>query len=161
MTGVIVRSSANVEAGAKTRLSAILHGFWILACVAALPFILNRIPTASLAAILVFTGFKLVSPKAVRSLLHYGKSEVAIYVVTVVAIVATNLLEGVLIGLGLSIVKLVWKATHFETALRERTDSQVATVALKGSATFLGLPKLAAAFDAIPNPPGSRLTYKN
>src|SRR5882672_531357 len=51
MTGVIVRSSANVEAGAKTRLSAILHGFWILACVVALPFILNRIPTASLAAI--------------------------------------------------------------------------------------------------------------
>jgi MFS superfamily sulfate permease-like transporter len=150
MTGVIVRSSANVEAGAKTRLSAVLHGLWILACVAALPFVLNRIPTASLAAILVFTGFKLVSPKAVRSLLHYGKSEVAIYVVTVVAIVATNLLEGVLIGLGLSIVKLVWKASHLETAVRGRTDSQVVTLSLKGSATFLGLPKLAAAFDAIP-----------
>lgn len=78
MTGVIVRSSANVEAGAKTRLSAFLHGAWMLAFVALLPFVLNLIPTASLAAVLVYTGFKLVTPKAARQLARFGKSEVAI-----------------------------------------------------------------------------------
>ncbi|HEX4948124.1 MAG TPA: SulP family inorganic anion transporter, partial [Blastocatellia bacterium] len=72
MTGVIVRSSANVQAGGKTRLSAILHGIWILGLVVFAPFLLNKIPTTALAAILVYTGFKLLSPKAVRELKPYG-----------------------------------------------------------------------------------------
>ena len=65
MTGVIVRSSANVEAGGKTRASAILHGVWLLLFAAVLPFTLSYIPVASLAAVLVFTGYKLAYPKAV------------------------------------------------------------------------------------------------
>jgi MFS superfamily sulfate permease-like transporter len=150
MTGVIVRSSANVEAGAKTRLSAMLHGVWILACVALLPFVLAKIPTASLAAILVYTGIKLVSPKAIRELAKFGKAEVAIYVATVVAIVATNLLEGVLIGLGLSLLKLVWNFSHLEIRLRKESADEVTTLVLRGSATFIRLPKLAAALESIP-----------
>jgi MFS superfamily sulfate permease-like transporter len=150
MTGVIVRSSANVEAGAKTRLAAFMHGAWILACVALLPFVLNLIPTASLAAILVYTGFKLVSPKAVRELAKFGKSEVAIYVLTVVAIVGTNLLEGVLIGLGLSLLKLVWNFSHLEVRLRSEPERELNTLMLIGSATFIRLPKLAAALEALP-----------
>jgi MFS superfamily sulfate permease-like transporter len=151
MTGVIVRSSANVEAGAKTRRSAVLHGVWILAFVALLPFVLNLIPTASLAAILVYTGFKLVTPKAVRQLAGYGKSEVAIYAATVIAIVTTNLLEGVLIGLGLSLLKLVWNFSHLEVRLRREDEQSLSTLALSGSATFIRLPKLAAALEAVPN----------
>jgi MFS superfamily sulfate permease-like transporter len=150
MTGVIVRSSANVEAGAKTRLSAMLHGLWILACVALLPFLLAKIPTASLAAILVYTGIKLVSPKAIRELAKFGKAEVAIYAATIVAIVTTNLLEGVLIGLGLSLLKLVWSFSHLEIRLRKEAGDKVTTLVLRGSATFIRLPKLAAALESIP-----------
>ena len=148
MTGVIVRSTANVKAGAKTRLSAVMHGGWLLACVALLPFLLNKIPTASLAAVLVYTGFKLLAPQAVRQLAHFGKSEVAIYAVTIVAIVATNLLEGVLIGLGLSLLKLIYSFSHLDI-FRHR-ENGAATLVLNGSATFIRLPKLAAALEAIP-----------
>src|SRR6185436_19095284 len=78
MTGVIVRSSANVNAGAKTRASAIFHGVWILLCVLFCTPILVLIPKASLAALLVYTGAKLVSVKNIRELAHAGRGEVAI-----------------------------------------------------------------------------------
>ncbi|MEI9901375.1 MAG: SulP family inorganic anion transporter [Hyphomicrobium sp.] len=73
MTGVIVRSGANVEAGGETRMSAILHGVWLLLFVSALPFTLKYIPLSALAAILVFTGYKLAYPKIVPTLLKYGQ----------------------------------------------------------------------------------------
>jgi MFS superfamily sulfate permease-like transporter len=71
MTGVIVRSAANVEAGGRTRASAILHGVWILLLVAALPSVLELIPMAALAGVLVFTGFKLVNVAAIREIARY------------------------------------------------------------------------------------------
>lgn len=148
MTGVIVRSSANVTAGAQTRLSAILHGLWLGAFVVALPFVLNKIPTAALAAMLVFTGFKLISPKAFAALRPYGKSELAIYGVTILAIVATNLLEGVLIGVGLALLKLLLTFAQLDVRLEADGDSQL-TLRLRGAATFLRLPKLAATLDGL------------
>ncbi|MEB3205486.1 MAG: SulP family inorganic anion transporter [Candidatus Sericytochromatia bacterium] len=155
VTGVIVRSSANVEAGGRTRLSAILHGVWILAFVVLLSSVLERIPVASLAAILVFTGFKLLNPKAIKELAAYGRSEVAVYVATVVAIIATNLLEGVLIGIGLALVKLLWTFSRLEVGVEpgEVADDQV--LRLAGIATFLRLPVLARALEGIR--PGSQL----
>jgi MFS superfamily sulfate permease-like transporter len=150
MTGVIVRSKTNVEAGAKTRLSAILHGVWILVLVALAPALLGRIPTTALAAILVYTGFKLVSPKAVRELKPYGKTEVAIYFATLAGIVTTNLLVGVLIGLGLALLKLFYTFSHLEVRLHTEPASDVTTVSLSGAATFVRLPKLAAALESIP-----------
>ncbi|MCU1262109.1 MAG: SulP family inorganic anion transporter, partial [Bryobacterales bacterium] len=103
MTGVIVRSSANVQAGAKTRLSTILHGLWILALVLLFPSLLRLIPTASLAAVLVFTGFKLIEMEHLRKLAAYGRMPVAIYFATVIGIVAVDLLTGVLMGLALTV----------------------------------------------------------
>jgi MFS superfamily sulfate permease-like transporter len=150
MTGVIVRSKTNVEAGAKTRLSAILHGVWVLVMVALAPSLLSKIPTTALAAVLVYTGFKLVSPKAVRELKPYGKAEVAIYFATLTGIVATNLLAGVLIGLGLALLKLFYKFSHLEVRLHTETASNVTTVSLNGAATFIRLPRLAAALESIP-----------
>ena len=150
MTGVIVRSKTNVEAGAKTRLSAILHGAWILALVALAPALLSKIPTTALAAILVYTGFKLVSPKAVRELKPYGKTEVAIYFATLAGIVTTNLLIGVLIGLGLALLKLFYMFSHLDVRLHTKPASDVTTVSLNGAATFVRLPKLAAALESIP-----------
>ncbi|MBL8148643.1 MAG: SulP family inorganic anion transporter [Blastocatellia bacterium] len=150
MTGVIVRSSANVEAGAKTRLSAVLHGMWILAFVVIFPSILSHVPTTALAAILVFTGLKLLFSGAYQKLIKYGKSEVAIYVVTIVAIVATDLLTGVLIGLGLSIFKLLYTFSHLEISVQKVAEGKQVRVLLKGAATFIKLPVLASALEAIP-----------
>lgn len=150
MTGVIVRSKTNVEAGAKTRMATILHGVWVLVLVALAPALLSKIPTTALAAILVYTGFKLVSPKAVRELKPYGKTEVAIYFATLVGIVTTNLLVGVLIGLGLALLKLFYTFSHLEVRLHTEPASDVTTVFLSGAATFVRLPKLAAALESIP-----------
>jgi MFS superfamily sulfate permease-like transporter len=149
MTGVIVRSTANVEAGGKTRASAVLHGVWLLLFAAVLPFTLSYIPVASLAAVLVFTGYKLAYPKALPSLLKFGKSEVAIYVITIVMVVATNLLEGVLVGLGLSILKLLQAFSHLEIRWDEDIVRNRVQLHLKGAATLIRLPNLAAALEQV------------
>lgn len=152
MTGVIVRSSANVQAGAKTRASAILHGVWLLAFVAALPGILRMMPTASLAAILVYTGYKLVNVDNIRAIKKYGNVPLGIYAATLVGIVATNLLTGVLIGIGLSIVRLIYTLTHCDIQLDVSEDRKRGDLRLEGAVTFLALPRLAALLDSVPTP---------
>lgn len=150
LTGVIVRSSANVEAGAKSRLSTIFHGLWILAFVALLPSVLRMIPTTCLAAILVFTGFKLVLSGAYQKLKVYGRSEVGIYLATIIAIVVTDLLTGVIIGLGLTVYKLLYTFSHIEITVEKDTDG-VYVVHLQGAATFIRIPKLATVLESIPS----------
>lgn len=149
MTGVIVRSSANVNAGARSRLSAFLHGIWILAFIILLPSILRLIPTTSLAAILVFTGFKLVMSKNVSKLLQFGRSEVFIYAATIVGIVSTDLLKGVMLGIGLSIFKLLYTFSHLEIKLKKGPEPNRATLFLKGAATFVRLPQLASTLETV------------
>jgi MFS superfamily sulfate permease-like transporter len=150
MTGVIVRSSANVDAGGKTRLSAILHGFWLLLFVAVLPFTLRYIPVASLAGLLVYTGYKLAYPKIVPKLLHYGKTEVAIYLSTIVVIVSTDLLKGVLFGLFLSLLKLLHVFSHLQIKWHKDKASNHLILDLHGAATLIRLPILAAALEEAP-----------
>lgn len=96
VTGVIVRSSANVLAGGRTRASTILHGVWLLLFVAMLPQILRLVPVASVAAVVVYTGYQRMRPKAVRELWPSSKSEVAIYVAIPGAVVFVDLLTDVL-----------------------------------------------------------------
>lgn len=158
MTGVIVRSSTNIEAGARTRLSPVLHGVWILAFVALAPSVLELIPTASLAGVLIHAGLKLVKPDAIRGLLKFGKAEAGIYFGTVIAIVVTNLLEGVLIGLGLALIKLLHSFSRLHSEVEHEEEGGGATVVLEGSATFLKLPKLATALESIP--PGADVRLK-
>lgn len=150
LTGVIVRSSANVDAGAKTRWSAVLHGVWLLIAVALLPWLLALIPVASLAAVLVYIGYKLVKVDAIKALWKRGKAEVLVYGITVASIVATNLLEGLLIGLAASVIHLAWKASRLEVEVAENDLNNRIDVDLRGSATFVVLPKLARALDALP-----------
>ncbi len=150
MTAVIVRSSANVQAGAKTPLSAILHGVWLLAFVVALPQVLNYIPQASLAAILVYTGYKLMNPAAVRRLWEYSKSEVVIYGITVATIVAVDLLSGIIAGLVASALKLLYTFSHLEARLEVDEEKRTARLSLEGAATFIRLPKLAAVLEEVP-----------
>jgi MFS superfamily sulfate permease-like transporter len=150
MTGVIVRSSANIHGGGKTRLSAILHGFWLLIFVASLGFLLRQIPTACLAAILVYTGFKLINFKAIRELAIYGRSEVAIYLTTIAMIVSTDLLTGVLAGIALAAVKLLYTFSHLETKLTVDQEKHSAILSLYGAATFIRLPRVAAELESVP-----------
>ncbi|MPS49728.1 SulP family inorganic anion transporter [Methylobacillus sp.] len=147
MTGVIVRSSANVEAGATSRVSTILHGLWLLLFISVFLFTLEYIPVATLAGVLVYTGYKLAYPKVAKELLSYGKAELAIYIITIVTIVSFNLLAGVVTGLVLSIAKLLYVFSHVSIKAEHQPDSKQTTLHLKGSATQLGIPKLVSVLD--------------
>ncbi|MGI4955022.1 MAG: SulP family inorganic anion transporter [Janthinobacterium lividum] len=151
LTGVIVRSSANVQAGAVTRLSTVLHGVIILLFVVLLPGVLSLVPTATLAGVLVVTGWRLIGLHHVRELLHrHGKAPVAIWAATVLGVVGVDLLSGVVIGIGLSLAE---SARHFRRpALRmRRLDAPASTeLHLAGTATFLQLPRLISAVEAVP-----------
>jgi MFS superfamily sulfate permease-like transporter len=150
MTGVIVRSSANVQAGAKTRLSAILHGVWLLVFVVALGSLLQMIPTASLAAVLVYTGYKLVNIKEIKKLLGFGWGEVAIYLATLITIVVEDLLVGVVVGIALAAGKLLYTFSRLSIKVDRDVEQKRYRMRLAGAATFVRLPKLAAALEEIP-----------
>jgi MFS superfamily sulfate permease-like transporter len=104
ITSVIVRTSANINAGAKTKLSAIAHGFFLLITVITIPVWLNKIPMACLAAILIMTGFKLANPKVLKGMWQKGKYQFIPFIITVIAVVFTDLLKGVGIGLAVSVL---------------------------------------------------------
>lgn len=151
MTGVIVRSSANILAGGKTRLSAILHGVWLLAAVAAVPFVLRFVPVSALAALLVYTGYKLVR-QDIRALRERGgRFEIFVFLATIAGIVSMDLLKGVALGLALAIGKVVWMFTHLRITIDSPADTKTTAVKLEGSATFLRLPELTAALASIPD----------
>jgi len=103
VTSVIVRSSVNVNMGATSKASAVVHGCLLLISVAVFPAWLNRIPLACLAAILLVTGYKLASPKIIRGMWREGREQFLPFMTTVVAIVLTDLLTGIIIGLAISI----------------------------------------------------------
>jgi MFS superfamily sulfate permease-like transporter len=151
MTGVIVRSSANVQAGAVTRMSAVLHGIWILALVAALPWLLRQIPMAALGGILVVTGWKLVSLRHVRHLLKsHGPLPAVIWAATLVMVVATDLLTGVLVGLALSLIEIVPNMRRLKLDVDQTEHDHGHELRLAGVASFVSLPKLSSALDALP-----------
>jgi MFS superfamily sulfate permease-like transporter len=103
MTSVIVRTTANVNSGARTKLSAIAHGVFLLLAVVAIPSVLNMIPMASLAAILIMIGLKLASFKVFKHIWSTGKHQFVPFIITVIAVVLTDLLKGVAIGLVVSV----------------------------------------------------------
>jgi len=107
ITSVIVRSSANIDANSRSKMSAIFHGILILVCVALIPTILNLIPLAALAAILILTGYKLAKPKMFKTMYTNGKYQWWPFIITVVAVVFTDLLTGVGIGLAASVVSIL------------------------------------------------------
>ncbi|PTQ10707.1 SulP family inorganic anion transporter [Sphingomonas oleivorans] len=161
MTGVIVRSSANVQAGALTRASAMLHGVWILGFVMLLPWLLSEIPMAALAGILVVTGWRLVSLHHARHLFHhYGLLPTIIWAATLVMVVATDLLTGVLVGLGISLLELVPHVRKLRLRVDEAQRDGGAEISLDGAATFVALPKLSTALDRVPEGSTLRLNVE-
>ncbi len=148
MTGVIVRSSANVQAGAVSRLSAMLHGLWILLALLLVPGLLELVPTASLAAVLVLTGVKLVEIKRLRGLAAHGGGALVTYAVTLATIVAIDLLAGVLAGIVASVAMLAWQMSQLRVEIVDAAGE--ARVSLSGAATFMRLPALERALRGVP-----------
>ena len=103
MTSVIVRTSANINSGGRTKVATIAHGIFLLLAVVSIPTVLNRIPLACLAAILLMIGYKLASPSVFRHMWKNGKYQMVPFIITVIAVVFTDLLKGVAIGLVVSI----------------------------------------------------------
>ncbi|WP_085266005.1 SulP family inorganic anion transporter [Mycolicibacter longobardus] len=146
ITGVIVRSATNVTAGAKSRASAFLHGVWIL--LFALPFagLVQKIPSAALAGLLITVGIQLV--KLVHVETAWRSGDIAVYVVTLAGVVFLNLLEGVLIGLALALALTGWRVIRVKVEAEQVDNEWLVTVG--GACTFLALPRLTSVLSRIP-----------
>lgn len=155
MTAVIVRSSANVNAGAKTKLSRILHGVWLLLFVVALPGVLAFIPMTVLAALLIQAGWKLLELRQVAALVRQNRAEATVLLVTATMIVATDLLIGTLTGLALAVIKSAFEMSRL--SVQSEQDTEQVRVELDGNATFLRLPRLLDHLDQLPTDKNVRL----
>jgi MFS superfamily sulfate permease-like transporter len=150
ITGVIVRSSANIQAGARTRLSTILHGVWILALVAMFPQLLGMVPLTALAAVLLVTGWRLISLHHVRHLFdHHGWIPVGIWVATVSLVVIQDLLIGVATGLVLSVMEIL-PYLRQRLHIREEDKDHAISLMLKGAGTYKDVPRLLNTLEGLP-----------
>jgi MFS superfamily sulfate permease-like transporter len=149
MISEIVRSKANIDNGAKTRFANMFHGLCLLAFVALAPALINQIPLAALGAMLVFTGFRLASPKEFMHIYQVGREQLIIFVATIVGVLATDLLVGIGIGIFVKVVIHLVNRAPFSSLFRlnakvEREGSESATVTVQDSAVFstwIGLKK--------------------
>ncbi|MFI1721115.1 SulP family inorganic anion transporter [Streptomyces sp. NPDC020489] len=149
MTAVIVRSAANVQAGARTKASRVMHGVWLLLFAALLPGVLAYIPIPALAGILVYSGAKLIPVASLVTLWREHRGEALILIVTAVSIVSVSMFEGVLIGLALAVVKTAWEASHLKLEIVDKGAGPI-QAHLSGNATFLRLPKILDSLESLP-----------
>jgi MFS superfamily sulfate permease-like transporter len=149
VTAVIVRSSANVNAGAKSKLSAILHGVLLLLSVYFIPQLLNFIPLAALAGVLMFVGFKLAKPKIFIDLFKKGVDQFVPFVVTIIAILLTDLLVGILIGM-LSGLYFTMRS-NFKNAIFIIKDGTNYLVRFRSEVSFLNKSFLKTKLEEIPD----------
>ncbi|SFB25704.1 SulP family inorganic anion transporter [Algoriphagus aquimarinus] len=153
MTSVVVRSSANSNAGAKTKMSAIVHGLLLLICVLSIPTILNMIPMATLAAILLMIGYKLANPSTVKHFWQRGKYQFIPFIITLLAVVFLGLLNGVALGMFMSIVFIlrgnIKKAYYFRTEEYKRGD--VIHVDLAQEVSFLNKAAIKLTLNKLPD----------
>jgi MFS superfamily sulfate permease-like transporter len=152
ITAVIVRGSANVDAGARSKLSSFTHGVFLLLTVLLIPFLLNKIPNAALAAILIITGYNLTKPKLYKNMWTLGWKQFLPFVFTIVVILLTDLLVGVSIGLLVSVYFIIqnnFKA-EYRTQLKKLDGKDVFYIKLNSNVTFLNKVNLKKALDGIP-----------
>lgn len=152
LTAVVVRGSANVDAGGRTKLSAITHGVLLLLAVLLIPSFLNRIPYASLAAILLVTGYNLTKPKLFKNVWDLGWKQFLPFLFTVVIILSTDLLIGVSIGLLVSIYFIIQNNFRAEYKISKTTYQGIETdlIKLNSNVTFLNKVKLKKVLDEVP-----------
>jgi MFS superfamily sulfate permease-like transporter len=147
LTSVIVRSSANLNAGAKTKMSTIFHGILILVCVMFVPKILNLIPKAALAAILIFTGYKLAKVQLFKEYYKKGWEQFMPFVITILAIVFTDLLKGVLIGIAIGIFYII--RSNFRSAIFVVKQNNGTLIRMRKDISFFSKPILKAELEKI------------
>jgi len=152
VTSVIVRGSVNIQSGARTRLSTIFHGILLLVCVALVPTVLNLIPLSALAAILIVTGFKLASPALFRAMAGQGRTQFLPFVVTVVAIVFTDLLIGIAIGLANATAFILYSNARrpLRRFKEQHVGGELLRIELANQVSFLNRASLMHALDEIP-----------
>jgi carbonic anhydrase/SulP family sulfate permease len=153
ITSVIVRSSVNINAGARTKVSTLVHGGLLLLAVALLPTLLNKIPLASLAAILVATGLKLASPSLFKQMWRHGWRPFVPFVLTIAMILLTDLLVGVLAGLAISMLFILHEnyKRPIQTILERHLSGDVWRIKLNSQMNFLNRASLSRALLSVPN----------
>lgn len=152
ITSVIVRTSVNIQSGARTKVSTILHGFFILFAVMAIPAALNKIPLSALAAILIYTGYKLTSPAIYMSIYRQGMDRFFPFIITTICIVSLNLLTGILIGLAVSLFFILKSNSQvrFDIIQEIYPNGITNRLILPQQITFLNKASLVAELDSIP-----------
>ena len=152
ITGVIVRSSTNVRAGARTRVSAVLHGVWVLVFSVALVGLVEQIPMAALAGLLVVVGLQLVDLGNIKSARRHG--ELPVYLVTIACVVFLDLLQGVLIGLACALLatlhRIVWAQVRVELGEPDPDGRPTCAVVVEGTLCFLSVPRLSRVLAQVP-----------
>ncbi|MBT31238.1 MAG: hypothetical protein CMO01_16405 [Thalassobius sp.] len=167
ITQVIVRSSANINTGGKTKMSTIIHGFLLIVCVVSIPKILNLIPLSSLAAILLMVGYKLARVSLFKSMYKLGSMQFIPFVVTILGIVFTDLLKGISIGMAVAIFYILrnnFKTPYFYHKEENKAGSDVIKIVLSEAVSFLNKGSIMKLLEELPKDSkviidGSRSTH--
>lgn len=154
VTQVIVRSSANIAFGAKSKLSAIMHGFFLLIAVVAIGGLLNLIPLASLAAVLIIVGYKLAKPATFSVMYRAGWEQFLPFMATIIVMLVTDLLSGVIAGLAVSVfftLKHSYKNSfHFRDTVENQNDLETHHIVLAEEVSFFNKPSILKKLNSLP-----------
>ncbi|HVI48310.1 MAG TPA: SulP family inorganic anion transporter [Chitinophaga sp.] len=153
VTSVIVRSSANINAGARSKMSTMIHAALLLVCAALIPSVLNKIPLATLAAVLLVTGYKLCKISIFKEMFKNGKYQWVPFIVTVLAIVFTDLLIGIALGMAVSVVAILrgnMKSSYFFRKEKYHTGDSI-RLELAQEVSFLNKASILLTLDHLPN----------
>jgi MFS superfamily sulfate permease-like transporter len=148
LTSVIVRSSANVSSGAKTKVSTIMHGLMLLLCVMFIPVLLNKIPLSALAAVLIFTGYKLAKVSLFKEFFRKGWDQFVPFVVTIAAILLTDLLIGILVGIFVGLFFMV--RSNFRSSVFVVSDNNHFLIRFRKDVSFLNKPIVKKKLEEVP-----------
>lgn len=149
VTQVIVRSSANINSGAKSKLSTIMHGMFLMVSVLLIPTILNMIPLASLAAILIMIGYKLTKVQLFKQLFALGKDQFIPFVATITGVLLTDLLKGIGIGIAVSIFFILRKNFHNNFTVEFDNEQQETQIVLSEEVSYLNKGSILQTLEAI------------
>ena len=153
ITQVIVRSSANIQSGGRTKASAFLHGVILLLAAMFIPRLLNMIPLASLAAILLVVGYKLAKPSLFRQMYRSGYGQFVPFVVTIIGIVFTDLLIGIGIGMAIGVIQILWDnfKTPYHFDFENYVEGEPIEIRLSENVSFLNKASILDTFNRLPN----------